>query len=129
LPSSRCSSRTWCCKARYFGGGHHFLAGPDRRQRSLRIQPTPGEHLVRRDPALPSHQRHRHPRRVEPAPAKAGVSCTIAPSPPPTSARRRCTDVITSTRSIFPVIDTVILLVLNHGVDSVRSFRGPLQRV
>lgn len=41
--------------------------------------------------------------------------------------RRRCTDVITSTRSMFPVIDTVILLVLNQGVDPVRFFRGPLQ--
>src|SRR3954462_7557666 len=33
---------------------------------------------------------------------------------------------MTSTRSIFPVMDTVILLVLNHGVDPVRCFRGPL---
>src|ERR1043165_4349822 len=33
---------------------------------------------------------------------------------------------MTSTRSIFPVIDTVILLVLNRGVDPVRCFRGPL---
>src|ERR1043165_8764047 len=35
---------------------------------------------------------------------------------------------MTSTRSIFPVIDTVILLVLNRGVDPVRCFRGPLHR-
>ena len=30
---------------------------------------------------------------------------------------RRCTDVITSTCPIFPVIDTVVLLVLNQRVD------------
>src|SRR5881392_1894053 len=41
--------------------------------------------------------------------------------------RRRCTDVMTSTRSIFRVIDTVILLVLNQGVGPVRCFRGSLQ--
>src|SRR5579883_2652544 len=35
---------------------------------------------------------------------------------------------MTSTRSMFPVIDTGILLVLNQGVGPVRSFRGPLQR-
>src|SRR5579883_617263 len=34
---------------------------------------------------------------------------------------------MTSTRSMFPVIDTGILLVLNQGVGPVRSFRGPLQ--
>src|SRR5579875_2355489 len=35
---------------------------------------------------------------------------------------------MTSTRSMFPVIDTGILLLLNQGVGPVRSFRGPLQR-
>src|ERR1044071_604120 len=88
-----------------FGGGHHFFAGPDRRQRSLGIEPTPSEHLVRRDPMLPRHQRHRHSRRVEPAPAKAGVSCTIRAFSSADQRRRRWTDVMTSTRSIFPVID------------------------
>ena len=41
--------------------------------------------------------------------------------------RRRCTEVITSTRSIFPVIEVGILLVLNRGICPVRFFRGPLQ--
>src|SRR5262249_51306582 len=35
---------------------------------------------------------------------------------------------MTSTRLMFPVIDTVILLVLNHELDPVRCFRGRLQR-
>jgi hypothetical protein len=47
-----------------FGGGHHFLAGRDSRERALGVEPPPREHLVRRDPVLPCHQRHRHPRRV-----------------------------------------------------------------
>src|SRR5262245_47782227 len=34
---------------------------------------------------------------------------------------------MTSTRSIFPVIDTGILLVLSQRVRPVRCFRGPLQ--
>ena len=38
--------------------------------------------------------------------------------------RRRCTDVINSTRSIFPVILTGILLVLIQGAHPVRSIRG-----
>jgi hypothetical protein len=54
------------------------------------------------------------------------VSWTIRAFSSADQRRRRCTDVITSIRSMFPVIDTVILLVLNHGVDPVRSFRGPL---
>jgi hypothetical protein len=29
-----------------FGGGQYFLAGPNRRQRALGIQPPPSEHLV-----------------------------------------------------------------------------------
>ena len=34
-----------------------------------------------------------------------------------------------STRSVFAVIHTVILLVLDHGVDPVRCFSGPLQQM
>ncbi len=40
--------------------------------------------------------------------------------------RRRCTDVITSIRSMFPVIDTGILLVLIQEPRPVRSIRGLL---
>ena len=57
------------------------------------------------------------------------VSCTIAAFSSADQRGRRCTDVITSTCSIFPVIDTVVLLVLNHEVDPVRFFRGLLQRL
>jgi hypothetical protein len=41
--------------------------------------------------------------------------------------RRRWTDVITSTCSLFPVIDTGILLVLSQRVCPVRSIKGPHQ--
>jgi hypothetical protein len=96
-----------------FGGGHHFLAGPNSRQRSLGVEPPPGEHLVWCDPVLPRYQRHRHRRRVEPAPAKAGVSCTIRAFSSADQRRRRCTDVMTSTRSMLPVIG--ILWFLTKG--------------
>src|SRR5438045_991877 len=56
----------------------------------------------------------------------AYVSCTIAIFSSADQRRRRWTDVITSTRSIFPVIDTGILLVLSQGLCPVRSIRGPL---
>jgi hypothetical protein len=54
------------------------------------------------------------------------TSWTIAAFSSADQRRLRCTDVITSTCSIFPVIDTAIPLMLSQGVDPAGVFRGPL---
>jgi hypothetical protein len=77
FPSSRCSSRVWCCKAPVFGRGHDFLASPNSRQRAPGVEPTPNKHLVWRDPrvaeppATPTFPARRSPRLLfrRPAPS------------------------------------------------------------
>src|ERR1043165_6862489 len=118
LPSSRCSSRPWYCRARYSEVGTTSSPAPtansapsaySRRQVKSWFGATPCCRATS-DTDIPG----------------AKVSCTIRAFSSADQRRRRCTDVITSTRSIFPVIDTGILLVLNQGVGPVRCFRGPL---
>src|SRR5271165_6396706 len=58
----------------------------------------------------------------------AKVSCTIRAFSSADQRRRRCTDVITSNRSIFPVIDTGILLVLAKGYTLSGQFGGRFNR-
>src|ERR1044071_6992239 len=119
LPSSRCSSRTWYCRARYSEVGTTSSPAPtansapsaySRRQVKSWFGATPCCRATS-DTDIPG----------------AKVSCTIRAFSSADQRRRRCTDVMTSTRSIFPVIDTGILLVLSQGVGPVRFFRGPLQ--
>ena len=78
------------------GGRNHLLAGAGGGQRAPRYQPAPGEELVARDAMTPRDERDRVAGQIRLFDDRTFSSVD--------QRRRRCTDVITSTRSALAAL-------------------------
>ena len=108
LPSKPLQFANLALQGPVFGGRHHLLASAHQQQRTLEVEPSPAERLVRHNAMPAHHQRHRHPR-----PVRLLNDCRLLfrrPAPLRLHRRDHLNPVVRTSQ------DTGILLVLSQRV-------------